>query len=176
MEFLEKIKISLAKPKVIIISGSNKGDVRALIEKILSSYFKIGKDVLIRETGPEEINELGFLIKKSSLPILVAENTEKQLADSFPKGFLVLLLDKTVKILDIGLGKESELEASDININGGINFKINYKGNIVPVWLDSASDKGQIPGILAAVAVGVVFGLNLVEISQALKNPANLIK
>jgi len=60
--------------------------------------------------------------------------------------------------------------ASDIKLNSGTNFKINYKGRVVPIWLEEVFGKEQIYSALAAVAVGTIFDLNLVEISQALQN------
>lgn len=55
-------------------------------------------------------------------------------------------------------------------VNSGTNFKINYGGNIVPFWLEKLFGKEQIYSALAASVIGTIFGLNLVEISQALKN------
>ena len=60
------------------------------------------------------------------------------------------------------------------DLNTGVNFKINYQGNIVPVWLEKLFGKEQIYSALAATAVGTIFDLNLVEISQALKNYQSL--
>ena len=83
----------------------------------------------------------------------------------------------------------SELQVSDVRINGqevssasaggeplrGINFKVNYKGSIVPFWLNSGSASSgeaadiKIQNALTVIAMGLVLKLNLVEISQALK-------
>ena len=49
-----------------------------------------------------------------------------------------------------------------------------YKGNIVPIWLEYVSGKDQIYSALAAAVVGVIFDLNLVEISQVLKEYKSL--
>ena len=75
-------------------------------------------------------------------------------------------------------GEESKFSSSPFAAareNGGTNFKINYQGKIVPFWLESSS-KEQIYSVLAAVAVGVVSGLNLVEISQSLKELTSVTK
>lgn len=94
--------------------------------------------------------------------------------------FMVLNFDdKTVReIRDItnlktctfGFEETADFRASDINSNGGTNFKINFKDNIVPVWLEGILGKEQIYSVLAAVCVGMLFDLNLVEISQSLKD------
>jgi len=95
------------------------------------------------------------------------------------QGFLILNFDdetareiKTETIahsLTFGFQEGADFRASDIKLNTGVNFKINYKGNIVPVWLEKLFGKEQIYSALAAASCGVIFDLNLVEISQALK-------
>ena len=92
------------------------------------------------------------------------------------RGYLVLNTDdeaiRDLKInnsLTFGLSEKADMQASEIKINGGTNFKIIYKGNIVPVWLEGAADKEKIYAALAAASVGVLFSLNLVEISQAFR-------
>ena len=75
-----------------------------------------------------------------------------------------------LKTLTFGFRQGADFQASDINLNGGTNFKINYKGNIVPVWLEGVFGKEQIYSALSTACVGTIFDLNLVEISQALKN------
>ncbi len=88
------------------------------------------------------------------------------------------------KTLTFGFQAGADFQASDIMQNGrdassssvagepvlGTNFKINHKENTVPVWLNGFFDKEQIYSVLAAVCVGTAFDLNLIEISQALKD------
>lgn len=76
--------------------------------------------------------------------------------------------------ITFGLGMRSDIRATDILLTQfpalGTNFKINYDGNIVPCWLENLFGKENIYAALAVVAVGQVLGLNLVEVSEALKN------
>ncbi len=71
---------------------------------------------------------------------------------------------------------KAELQVSDVNVNdGGINFKVNYHGSVVPFWL--ACDSGisveksnlKIQDALTSIATGLAASLNLVEISQSLR-------
>jgi hypothetical protein len=71
---------------------------------------------------------------------------------------------------------KAELRASDINLSGnGINFKVNYRGSVVPFWLAdnaqaaSAETDSRVQAALDAIAVGLATDLNLVEMSQILK-------
>lgn len=52
----------------------------------------------------------------------------------------------------------------------GVSFKLSYDGSIVPVLLPKVLGYGAIYAALAGAAVGVTYGMNLVEIAQALRN------
>jgi len=83
-------------------------------------------------------------------------------------------------VLTFGFGARADIQASDVVLmqvpTPGTNFKINYQGNIVPVWLPNLFGKEHIYAALAAVAVGEVLGLNLVEVSEALKKSASVLQ
>jgi UDP-N-acetylmuramoyl-tripeptide--D-alanyl-D-alanine ligase len=76
-----------------------------------------------------------------------------------------------------GFKEGADLRATDVNVffeEGapvplGINFKVSYKGSIVPVFLPGFISKAFIPSALAGLAVGVVYGINLVEAAEALQ-------
>jgi UDP-N-acetylmuramoyl-tripeptide--D-alanyl-D-alanine ligase len=76
-------------------------------------------------------------------------------------------------------GLEFEAEEFDENITPeshwdsrewGTNLKLSYKGSAVPVFLPRVLGKQQVSAALAGAAVGLIYGLNLVQISAALKN------
>jgi UDP-N-acetylmuramoyl-tripeptide--D-alanyl-D-alanine ligase len=52
----------------------------------------------------------------------------------------------------------------------GLTFKINYNGAMVPIILPKVIGTGAVYAALAASAVGLALGINLVEIAVALKN------
>ncbi|NOY35462.1 MAG: UDP-N-acetylmuramoyl-tripeptide--D-alanyl-D-alanine ligase [bacterium] len=62
----------------------------------------------------------------------------------------------------------------------GITFKVDYKGNIVPVRMPGVFGRQAVYTALAAIATGGVFGLNLIEMSEALsrhyKSPPGRLK
>lgn len=218
MNLLSKLKFILKKPKVIIVAGSGRTSAKKAVFQVLNRYPEAGKDVLISESdlkNPRDIEELKFLIDKSSLFVLVATHTGdilserdsivgnketieeiRKLSKTIPPQncWLILNFDDeatreisdvpNLKTITFGFQQGADFKASDINLNGrdarsareagepvlGTNFKINYKGNIVPVWMDGICNKEQIYSTLAAACVGTILGLNLIEISQALKN------
>lgn len=169
------------------------------IRKISGNYLPIvkkKKEILIFDTDFKDDSEkFIFLIRNSRKPILVltriddgrdSENTVtlinsvKYITENAPeKGALILDFDDEEirkikdkpgsKSISFGFENGSDIQASDIKTNDEINFKVNYRGSLVPVWLEKSSNKDQISGILSAIAVGLSLGLNLVEISQDLK-------
>ncbi|MBZ9572143.1 hypothetical protein KJA15_02340 [Patescibacteria group bacterium] len=76
--------------------------------------------------------------------------------------------------LTFGFQEGADVLATDIKLNTGTNFKLNYQGKVVPIWLDYLFGKEQIYSALSAISVGIILNLNLVEISQALKNYKSL--
>ncbi len=82
------------------------------------------------------------------------------------------------KVLTYGLKAGADLQAQDIVYNftkgnyelSGLNFKMNHQGSIVPVFMDNVMSETVLYAALAAAAVGLYFGMNLVEIAAALKD------
>jgi UDP-N-acetylmuramyl pentapeptide synthase len=70
------------------------------------------------------------------------------------------------------------LKAQDIIYNfsrdgyelSGINFKLNYQGSIVPVFMKNVMSEPALYASLAAAAVGLHFKMNLVEIADSLSD------
>jgi len=52
----------------------------------------------------------------------------------------------------------------------GTSFKLVYAGNAVPVTIPNVLGRAHVYAALVGAAVGINFGMNLVEIAQALKN------
>lgn len=158
--------------KEVIICDDNDKDIEFLLKK---SQLPILVATHLGEYHPEkeffageidEAKEIGRLA--SLLP---------------PHAYLALNFDdETVRDLrnesrahplTFGFGMRSDVSATDIVLTQfpamGTNFKINYEGNIVPCWLENLFGKENIYAALAAAAAGLALGLNLVEVSEALK-------
>jgi UDP-N-acetylmuramoyl-tripeptide--D-alanyl-D-alanine ligase len=85
--------------------------------------------------------------------------------------------DKTrARILTYGFNAESSVRAQEDSVLGdgvdikGVNFKLSYSGAVVPIFIPWILGKQHIYAALAGAAVGITYGMNLVEISQSLKN------
>ncbi len=184
---LSKIKFLFNKPRVILVLGDKEDMTVKIISWILRDYFKEEKDFLIFKTEEKEIEKYQFFLRNSKESILVINRLRNKF---FNRDFVLnhlsslkyLLLNydddflkdingpADLRKLTFGFQEGADLRASDVKLNGGTNFKISYKGNIVPMWLKGVFDKEKIYSVLAAVAIGIVFDLNLVEISQSLKD------
>ncbi|HBA36466.1 TPA: hypothetical protein DCZ15_01165 [Candidatus Falkowbacteria bacterium] len=82
------------------------------------------------------------------------------------------------RAITYGLQVGADLQAQDLVFNFtkgnyeivGLNFKLNYKGSIVPVFMKNVMAEPAIYAALAAVAVGIYFDLNLLEMAHSLRN------
>ncbi len=88
---------------------------------------------------------------------------------------------------------KTQINADTIRVNpsnnlresalGGVSFKIEYGGSFVPVNLKNVFSRTQAYAVAAAFCVGIIYGLNLVEIAELIeryyippKRRMNLIK
>jgi hypothetical protein len=199
-KIFNKLNFLLKRPRVIVITGNSRQTAKEAIFQLLKPYFKMEKDsnppstlppkgrapILILESEEEKIKDLAFYLKNSKKAVLVITPRVKEMV-SFakklpPKTNLIFNFDFDNEIireikdmtglntLTFGFQEGADLRVTDINLNQETNFKINYQGNIVPVWLEGILGKEQIYDTLAAACVGTILDLNLVQISQALKN------
>ena len=138
------------KPKVIVITNSNQELVKKAVSLVLGKSPGFQREVLV--TDSQKIADLPI---ERYLILNYDEENIRKIKNSKPE-----------RILTFGFQEGADFRASDLKINGGINFKINYKENVVPIWLKEEGNKNQIYAVLAAACVGTIFDLNLVEISQ----------
>ena len=152
MNLIEKLKFLWEKPKIAVVMNGNQEMAKEIISKILGRSFKVERKVLFVDD-----------VEKVDL------SAKKYLILNFDENSIRKVKEKTsAKVLTFGFQEGADFPASDVKQNDRTNFKINYQGNIVPIWLGEAFGQKEIYSVLVAVAVGTIFDLNLVEISQAL--------
>jgi UDP-N-acetylmuramoyl-tripeptide--D-alanyl-D-alanine ligase len=102
-----------------------------------------------------------------------------------PDGFAVLnrddekvfeMREKTrAKVLTYGFFADAEVRAQEDGVIGegveisGMNFKVSYAGAVVPIFLPGVLGRQHIYAALAGAAVGIIYGMNLVEVAENLK-------
>ena len=152
---INKIIFFWRRPKIVVPIERDQRMVEKIISQVLGSSSKIEKEILF----VDDVKKVNF-------------SDKKYLVLNFDEGMSNVrkFKEKTwLQILTFGFKEGADFQATDIKINGDTNFKINYQGKIVPFWLGGAKSHKEIYSVLTAIATGTALNLNLVEISQSLK-------
>ncbi len=147
-----KYLVSMARPKVAVVTAI--GETPSHIE------FYADAEAVAKEKGKlvEALPAGGWAILNADDP-LVIEMRERTRARIKTFGFEA---GADVRI--------SQFENRSIaGRPAGIAFKIESEGSFVPVTLGNAFGRAQAYSIAAAFAVGITFGLNLVEIAELIE-------
>ncbi len=157
---LRKNKLSLIfKNKIIMVEidpddGQKLKQINFLIKKSSRSVLVLEKDLTDRELGA--INFLFKAMNKKGLVIVDSKNSRK-------------INFSGIDFFKVGFGEESDLQVSDLNVSENTNFKVNHLGDVVPFWIDRNLAQSELKSVLFTIATGMNLDLNLVEISQKLK-------
>jgi len=152
---INKIIFFWRRPKIVVPIERDQRMVEKIISQVLGSSSKIEKEILF----VDDVKKVNF-------------SDKKYLVLNFDEGMSNVrkFKEKTwLQILTFGFKEGADFQATDIKINGDTNFKINYQGKIVPFWLQGVKSHKEIYSVLTAIATGTALNLNLVEISQSLK-------
>ncbi len=108
----------------------------------------------------EEINDLAKNLSLfSHLVLNFDDETSREMSDNL-----------SVYSLNFGIDEGADLRATDYQYTtNGTIFKLNFEGNIMPVWLNKLFGKKNIYAALCALSIAKIFNFNLVEASQSLK-------
>jgi UDP-N-acetylmuramyl pentapeptide synthase len=160
-------------PKFLVLEmGTDKpGDIDYLVKLVGKINIAVLTDI--------GISHMEFFANQADL----AREKLSIIKNLSPEAYAVLNIDNDLiaknvdltkaKIITYGLSTSADLRATDYAIiqkngNWGVNFKINFKGTVVPVFLPNVIGIPPVYSALAAACCGVVMGMNLVDISQAL--------
>lgn len=181
--FLAAIKLLIIRDKnypdiLILEMGADRpGDIRYLVNFIHPS---IG---IVTAVAPSHIEFFGTLEriameKREVVAHLDRQGTAILNADD---SLVILMKEKTrAPVLSFGFGEKADVRAEELQLSYsddnakkeilGINFKMSHKGSFVPVFLPRIIGRQQVYSALAGAAAGITYGLNLVQISEALRN------
>lgn len=147
-----KYLLSIARPNVSVITAI--GEVPAHVE-----FFNDPEEVA-REKARliEYLPAAGFaILNYDDATVMAIESRTRAHVMTF--GF-----NKHAEVRITGFDSRFEEDRPE-----GVTFKLEYGGSFVPVRLDNVFGKTQAYAAAAAACVGLVFGLNLVKVSEALK-------
>lgn len=140
--------VSYIKPDIAIITAV--GAVPSHVE-----YFKDLEDLL------GEKAKLVYALKEEGWAILNGDDDK----------VLSLKAKAKANVLTYGFSDGLDLMASNYKMTqNGITFKIDYKGNIIPIRLHNVFGRHYVYMALASLAAGVSQGLNLIKTSELLSN------
>jgi UDP-N-acetylmuramoyl-tripeptide--D-alanyl-D-alanine ligase len=173
-------------PEILVLEyGADKpGDIESLVKK-----FKPHIGVVTA------VGEIPSHVEFFSGPEEVAKEKSKLVSSLGSSDFAVLNFDdlavldmknKTkAKVITYGFGQGADLRISafDFKTDGekplGVVFKLHYGNSFVPVHIYGSLGRSQAYAAAAAAAIGLIMGLNLVKISEAIsyyKGPNGRLK
>ncbi len=173
-------------PQILVLEMgiSKPGDMKYLMDFVpikIGIFTAVGEFPVHLEFFPEKgklIQEKAILLKSVPQDGLAVMNYDdlsvRTVGDDLPK---------RIRPFYYGFGDGAELKFSNFQLmledldrgDFGVNFKFEYQGKVVPVRIDKALGKQQVYAAGAAAGVGLYFGLNLVEISNALRKFQSLV-
>lgn len=165
-------------PEILVLEmGADKpGDIQYLMEFI---HPNVGVITDVSPSHIEFFKTLGNIAKEKGA--LVRSLNEGGLAVLNADNEYVIKLKEQIKaeVITCGFLENADIQATDPSFVyndeqekeiRGLTFKLNYEGTTIPVRLNNILARHQIYAALSAVAVGIKFEINLVEIAAALEN------
>ncbi len=138
-------------------------------------------DVLVVEDDrEEEVKKIkDFFYNHECIFILTCSKKKKRVRDylsGFPEKWDAVIDFSIAKklhkrrgrnALTFGVDKKSaDFYITDIHKREeSVNFKINYKGNIIPFWMDKPLTKREVYSVLAVLCLAEIMDLNLAKVS-----------
>ncbi len=134
--------------------------------------------------GVERGKMKDFLHEVGKMVFVITQTKKKSRIRSFllrsPKEWLIvtdysiarkLKKRKTRKVMTFGINKKSaDLFITDVNQKENeTNFKVNYKGSIIPFWIKGKLKNKEIYALLPALCLAKILKLNLAKVSFEMK-------
>jgi len=183
--FLKAFRLLVKKdknyPEILILEmgADHPGDI-----KYLTDFIKC-KVALVTAVAPVHIEffhnleniakEKAMLVKSLDKNGVAVLNADDELVSKMGEG-----LD--AKVIAYGFSEASSVRGYEEKISGqnlsrkdgvesiaGISFKVSYEGSTVPVFLPCVMGRHSVNAALSAVAVGLAFKMNLMRISENLR-------
>lgn len=178
--FLEGFKLLISKnafyPEILVLEmGVDRPGDMDYLNKIVKCNIGV-----VTNIGLSHIEYFGTIDR-------IKKEKSKLISNLVKKGLAIINYDneKSREIIDIskervltfGLGEKAAIRAEEIKFKfdchntgfSGMNFKIRYNGSVVPIFINGSIGYHLIYASLVAAIVGKELGMNLLEISEALR-------
>jgi len=172
-------------PQILVLEmGADKlGDIEYLVNLAKP---KIGVFTSVAETHLHAFKDLKGVLKEKEKIVTVLNKEDIAIINADDENVLSLKDRIKAKVITYGFNDISDLKAGELLFAGleqdfcetqyqwecktwGTNFKVTYGGSSVPVFLPHSFGKQQAYAALAAIAVGLAYKMNLVDISESLR-------
>jgi len=173
-----------AYPKILVLemAADKPGDIEYLVDFVPC---RVGIITAIAPVHLEFFKELENVVKEKAKIISHLEKDDFALLCADDE-LVIGLKDKTkASVSTYGFSDEAEIKGTEVQISfsrnqdqdsikkqeiRGLSFKISYQGSTIPFFQPGVLGQHQAYSALAACAVGLAYGLNLSEISEALRD------
>ncbi len=181
--FFKKIKFLFKKPVLIALLDFQEKETKRIVSRIMEKYLQTGQDFFILETDESKIEKSSFFLKKACPAIIAVDNFSRaSLAKQLPLSVCFVLNNDNNRVkefdafnkfkkISFGFKYGADIFISDIkHSEDRTNFKVNYKGSLIPFWVKGRLGEEKIKAVLSSLGIALMAGINLVEISQFFKD------
>lgn len=165
-------------PKILILemAADKPGDLAYLTGMVKPN---IGVLISIGDSHIENFGSQERIKQEKSVLIKSIDHRGWAVLNIDDQRIASLIKETKAKVLTYAIDNEADFSGKEIKLvfissfkekdKLGMNFKLVYNGSFTPVFLPNVISKAGVYAALAAAAAGAAKGMNLVEISQALK-------
>jgi len=162
---------------LVLEMGADKpGDIKYLLDfvkhkvGVITAVGEIPVHVEFFESPEKVAEEKKMLVKLLDKEGIAVLNYDDERVRNMAEGI-------DAKTMTYGLNEKADIKATNYDLKiidkgeniSELNFKLDFKGSSVPAKLTNVLGYQHLYSALAAAAVGIIFNLNLIEISEALK-------
>ncbi len=180
--WIKVILVSFAKlifrfkyPEILVLeyAADHPGDIKYLLDIAAP---QIGVVTAIGEipVHVEFFSGPGAIAREKSKVVEVLPSDGVAILNHDDQSVLEMRQRTKARVITYGFAEDAEVQITNFENRmenfrpAGISFKLNFGGSFVPVKLDGCFGKAQAYTAAAAACVGLIFGMNLVRISEAL--------
>lgn len=183
--FLHALKLLMkhdpAYPEIVVVEmGADKpGDIRYLMNFVKPTF---GVITAIAESHMEFFGSLETIKIEKSDAIRFLPSHGHAVLNIDDENVRKVKNETKAQVVTYGFSEDASVHAHDLMISGqpfgektdlgnirGVSFKVRWQGSNVPVMLPNVLGRQQVSAALAAIALGLLFDMNLVEISESLR-------
>ncbi|MFH0857654.1 MAG: UDP-N-acetylmuramoyl-tripeptide--D-alanyl-D-alanine ligase [Candidatus Magasanikbacteria bacterium] len=163
-------------PEILVLEmGADKpGDIQYLTSMV---HPNIGVVTAVAPTHIEFFESLQMVIREKEKIVSCLLPNEVAILNRDEEDVYKMKENTQAKVISYGFHGEADIRATDIRFEldkntgwpKGLAFKVIQNGNIIPVYLPGVVGEHLVYSVLSAIAVASTFGMNIVEMSEALQ-------